>query len=233
MPRHSFASTIELKIRQWEAGRQSGLRAKVKPDNPIVTISREIGSGGFSIGKMTAKKLRFLVLDRKIVESIAARTSTDALAVGIIDEKIIGYVEEVLRDNLLLKSLSMSEYMKHLTAVLIAAAEYGRVVIIGRGSNFLLQVYPQMRVRIVCPLKLRIERIAERDHISLKAAKQKVQETDFERAAFIKHHFHAAINDAIDFDLIVNTEKLTVEQASDTIVKTFRSLFPKENESRK
>jgi cytidylate kinase len=233
MSRRSFESTVALQIRQWEIDRQSRLMASARPHCPIITISREIGSGGSSIGKMTARKLRFLFLDRKIVESIAERTSTDAGAVGVIDEKIISYVEEVLRDNMLSKSISMSEYMKHLTAVLIVAAEHGRAVVIGRGSNFLLKAYPHFRVRIVCPLQQRIERIAARDQISLKASRHKVQKSDTDRAAFIKRYFRAAVEDATHYELVINTEKLTVEQASDTIVKTYRALFPKKGAGRK
>lgn len=224
MRKGSQESLIESNMSRWERNKLSRAaqeRNSKQPD-PIITISRQIGSGGASIGELTAKKLKFQFLDREIVESIASRANIRRSAVETIDERGTTFVEEFLSSSFLPQSLSKSEYMRHLAAVLIVAARHGKAVILGRGAHLLLASFTRFRVRIVCPLESRVERIAQRDHISQKEAKAKVKASDTERSDFMKNHFSSRIDEVLNYELVVNTEKLTAKQASEIIALSYR-----------
>ncbi len=122
--------------------------------------------------------------------------------------------------------LSRSKYTEHLAAVMTAEAENGRVVIVGRGSNFILKGFKVFRVRIVSPLEIRIERVSHMNHISMKEAEEIVKKSDTERTAFIKNLYYADIDDVHNYDLALNTERITTQQASEIIINAFRLTFP-------
>jgi len=122
--------------------------------------------------------------------------------------------------------LTRSKYIEHLASVLVVAAEHGKAVIAGRGANFILRTFPLFRVRIVCPLKVRVERFAELKQMTLKDAEVRVKKSDANRAAFIRSYFQADINETTNYDLMLNSEKVDIEQASGIIVEAYKVAFP-------
>lgn len=228
--RRAHDSLIDLHIHQWEKDKeQKEKKHAPQTYSPIVTISRQLGSGGAEIAEMVAKNLDYRLLDRTIVESIAKQAKTRQSAVETIDERSYGIVEESLRAVFVSDDLSKSKYIKHLTEVLVVAAQHGKAVIIGRGANILLKAFPVLRVRIICPLKIRVERFSEKNHISLKESENIMKKSDNDRAGFFKSYFHTDIDDAANYDLMLNIEKLEIQQAADIITKIFKSVYLKES----
>jgi len=174
---------------------------------------------------LTAKRLRYQYLDRAVVESIAERASVRQAVVETLDERALGMMEEYIRAVLKIDDLSRAEYLRHLTEVLMVAARHGRVIVMGRGAGFLLSVFHPFRVRIVCPRKIRAERISHKNRLTMREAEEIVEVTDAERALFIKNNFLTDINDATNYDLVINSESISVSQASDAIVRMFRGSF--------
>ncbi len=226
--RRAQDSLIDRHIHQWEKDKELKEKKHTPQKySPIITISRQIGTGGVEIGELTAKALDYQLLDRTLVESIAKQAKTRQSAVETIDERSYGIVEESLRAVFTSDDLSKTKYIKHLTEVLVVAAQHGKAVIMGRGANFLLKAFLILRVRIICPLKIRIERFADKSHISLKESENLIKKSDTDRAAFIKSFFHADINDAKHYDLVINTEKMEPQHAADIITRTFKAAFLK------
>jgi len=227
MPRGAGGHLVEKHVRMWENDRDMKKNAGIlKEYSPLITISRQIGSGGVDIAELTAQKLKYKFLDRAIVDSIAERAAIRNSAVETVDERAYGMLEECIRATLMPYDLSRSKYIEHLAAVMTAEAEHGRVVIVGRGANFILRDFKVFRVRIVCPPGVRIERISEKNHISMKEAEELVRKSDTERMAFIRNYYYADIDDANHYDLVLNTEKIIMQQAAEIIVNAFRLAFP-------
>ncbi|MDQ7826022.1 MAG: cytidylate kinase-like family protein [Candidatus Eremiobacteraeota bacterium] len=218
---------INSQIHRWEKEKKARERRdeSLQRRSPIITISRQVGSGGGEIGALTAKKLKYPFLDRAIVESIAERASIRQTAVETLDERARGMMEEYLRAVMKMDDLSRSEYLRQLTEVLVVAAQHGRVVILGRGAGFLLRSFPLLRVRIVCPPKIRAERIALKNSMTMREAEEMVEVIDKERALFIRNNFFMDISDATNYDLIINSEMISASHASDAIVRMFRMLY--------
>jgi Cytidylate kinase-like family len=112
-----------------------------------------------------------------------------------------------------------TQYLGGLEFVIKKLAASSSIVIRGRGSQFILKDYPHaLHVLIVAPLKLRLKRVMESSKVEEAEAKQMIQRFDSSRRVFIKSYFHAALEDPINYDLVINTENLSFENASSVII---------------
>jgi cytidylate kinase len=99
------------------------------------------------------------------------------------------------------------------------------VIIVGRGSQVILKDLPDvLHVRIIAPLERRIERWMERNNISHEEAKKITLERDRKHVHFVETYFDEDINNPDLYDLIINTDKLTLDCAADLIIDAVDSL---------
>jgi cytidylate kinase len=101
--------------------------------------------------------------------------------------------------------------------VIGAIGRHGKAIIVGRGANFVLPPENRFRVRIIAPLELRVNRVAETYGVSKKEAKRHVLRTESDRRAFVRKYFHSDIGDPANYDVIFNTGTLSVESAAAAI----------------
>jgi cytidylate kinase len=109
------------------------------------------------------------------------------------------------------------QYLQHLMNVIGTIGKHGRSVVIGRGANFILPPEQRFRVRITAPRRLRIKNVARDFNLSPDEAKRRVIKTESNRKAFIRKYFNADIADPTNYDLVINTETLTADNAVDVI----------------
>ena len=72
-------------------------------------------------------------------------------------------------------------------------------------------------MRITAPQKLRIQNVARDFNLSEDAAKRRIIKTESNRKAFIRKYFNADIADPNNYDLVINTEKLSISNVTDLI----------------
>ena len=96
--------------------------------------------------------------------------------------------------------------------------KHGRAVIVGRGANFILPPDNRVRIRVVAPQITRIQNVAKNFKVSEDEAKRRVIRTESDRRAFIRKYFNADITDPINYDLIINTGTLSIDEAVDIII---------------
>ena len=193
---------------------------------PIITISRERGSGGRPIAYLLAKKLGnpWQVFHKDIVEEIAHETSLDPELVKQIDESKTSIVKEILDSLFGKKMLTMNSYYKHLLHILATIGSRGHAIIVGRGANFL---FPNaLKVRIVSSIENRIQSMMKYEHISAKESKKQVEESDRERNEFTQALFQHDQRKAHHYDVVIRTGKdIDVEEATDVIVLLAKKKF--------
>ncbi|MCX8109130.1 MAG: cytidylate kinase-like family protein, partial [Verrucomicrobiae bacterium] len=94
----------------------------------------------------------------------------------------------------------------------------GNVIIIGRGANVVTARLDHVfHVRLVGSVEKRIERVKERLGMSAEAAAEYIARTDRGRERYLKEHYDADINDPLLYDLIINTDRTSCENAAMTI----------------
>ena len=113
------------------------------------------------------------------------------------------------------------EYLNHLTRVIGSIGIFGNVVLVGRGANFVLPQNRTFRVRIIAPMESRIRYFMEDRGYTRAEAEQYIVKRDTNRKAFVRKYFKADIADMQYYDLIINTEKISMAQATESIIVAF------------
>lgn len=197
-----------------------------KGELPIITISRERGSGGRPIAYLLAKKLKspWRVYHKDIVEGIAQEASLDRELVGALDEHQSSAIKEILNSMFGKQFLSMNSYYRHLLHILASIGTRGHAIIMGRGANFL---FPDaLKIRIVSSTEDRIAAMMKYERISAKEAKKQIEESDKERDRFNTELFQHDSRDAHHYDVVIRTGKdMSIEDATDVIIALAKKKF--------
>lgn len=172
----------------------------------IITISREMGTGGRSIANRVAEKLGYLLIDGSAIRKVAADYGLTPDAVDQADEKPPAFVE---------KLDEKTEIDLHLIELIILEyALKGNVLIYGRGGQDLLQdIQSVFRIRITAPFEERVERWAEKEWLDPDLARIMVRKSDQQRAGFVRYYFDRDWNDPLNYDLIINTQRMSEDSA--------------------
>lgn len=172
----------------------------------IITISREMGSGGIPIAHRAAEKLGYTLIDGEAIAKVAGKYGLTPEALEIADEKPPAFVERL--DEKMEVDLHVIEL------IILEYALKGNVIIYGRGGQDLLKdINSVLRVRIVAPFEERVERWAEREWLDPDLARILVRKSDQQRAGFIKYYFDRDWDDPLHYDLVINTSRLSEETA--------------------
>jgi cytidylate kinase len=230
-PEHaaSLEQLIEQQMTRWELARRKRMQQE-RPGRgklgrlyfgPYVLISREKGAGGHQVANLIGQRLGWQVFDRQIVDAIAERTKMRQQLVEYLDEKTRGGLEDFLR-HVLTKEIGTTDYLRHLRQVLLTLGQQGDVVIVGRGAEYILPAQFGVRVRMVAPFDVRVNRIALANGLTTGAADPLVAKVDHERKDFIRDQFQKDPRDPMNYDLVINTSALTVEGTAAIVMAALR-----------
>jgi len=179
----------------------------------ILTISREYGSGGRDIGRMVAQRLGYDYVDKE-------RLFSDLEQAGARWGKAARELDEVCPTVWERFDWQYRAYVVQLEAMIIRCAARDRVVIIGRGGSLLLRQVPHcLRVRLVAPLAVRVERIMLRESLSQEAAKRLILRVDGDRACYIKANYGTDWDEEQVYDMTLSTGKLTYDQVAEILAE--------------
>jgi cytidylate kinase len=166
----------------------------------VITISRQFGAGGELLAKNLADELGYRLLDR---EAIAGAFKEMGLSLQLMrfDEKAaIGEDGEKRRRF----------YLTALHEYLISLAQKENYVLVGRGGQFLFRERPDTFHILVCaPFSQRVQWIREIYEMERKPASLFVRECDRQKKRYIRQVFDRAWLDPEQYDLVINTKKLT------------------------
>ena len=210
----TIEAIVEEQAHRWQLRREE---RHAESRRPVVTVSREHGTGGDEIARKLAETLGLDLFDREIIQRIAENTH--------LSERVVASLEKdqaMLTDWLASVSsrtyLSPVEYRYHLSRVVGAVAYHGGALIIGRGAHLILGQGEALRVLVVAPLEVRVRAVMEAEKLDERDARRRIVTVEAERKAFLMKHFHADFADPTTFDLVVNTSVLGIEGACGAIL---------------
>jgi len=211
----SLPQIVEDQVHRWQ------LQQKEKPQEkaivPVVTISREPGSGGRIVAQNLAAKLEFEVFHQEVLHEMAKRAEVSDQLLATLDERGLSILEDWISSLVNDRHLWPDQYLRHLMNVIGTIGKHGRAVVVGRGANFVLPPEQRFRVRVTASQRLRIKNVARDFNLSPEEAKRRVIKTESDRKAFIRKYFNADIADPTNYDLVINTETLTVDNSVNVI----------------
>jgi cytidylate kinase len=195
---------------------------------PIITVSREMGSGGLLVSERVAEKLGYRLLDGEAIRNMAESQGLSADSIGKVDEKPPSFDAHL--DQLVESDLHQIELL------ILESALQGNVLIYGRGAHFILsQLKGIFRVRFIAPFEERVERWAEQEWLDPNLAREMVRKSDQQRAGFIKYYFDRNWEDPLEYDLVINTSRISLNTAVDLVCRGVRDkeLLKDQEENRK
>ena len=197
----------------------------------VITISRELGSGGDAICDMICDQLGFCRVDKAVLMDVAQEAGIDVDAVLEMER---GFAKRAR----LVSGEMTSLYRKQRTAfekegvmddrtfaeVLRDAVEdyarQGDAVIVGRGGQMLLRDWPKvLHVRLFAPEQVRAQRLMAREGLTEAVALRRVQESDEQKRQFIRQMFNNADwRNPKYYSLTIDTATVPAEAAAQVIV---------------
>jgi cytidylate kinase len=202
---------------------------------PLITITRQYASGGSDIAQGVAAALKWTLIDNEFVDSVARRAGLPAAEVAQREERAPGLLERLARTLAIaspelftgpaVSDAERDEATIHrLTERIIhEAAALGRVVLVGRGAQAILAQRPDaLHVYVVGSKPWRVRFAVERLGIDPARAEKLVDETDRARDQYVRTYYGRARQDAANYDLVVNAERLGVEGAAALVVAEAR-----------
>ena len=184
----------------------------------VITISRQAGSGGRALGAQLAERLGFEFVDRQILELLVKNTGARERLIGSLDERTRSGIDLWVEGVLTQRYIDREEYAHWLARTINVLAENGNCVILGRAGNVILGQRGGLHVRVVAPKQVRIASLVNYDALSLQDARKRVETLDEERRRFYRDSFNADIDNALDYNLIINTGRVNLPTALDLIV---------------
>jgi cytidylate kinase len=195
----------------------------------VVCISHATGAGGEEVGRQLAERLGFLYVDEEVVAGAAEKG-------GISPDDVASEERRRSVARRLLAALAQgseswapaggatlddSEEIRELIRETIRQlADRGQVVIVAHAaSRALPQRVEVLRVLVTASPEARTRRLSERDRLEEKQAARLVKEADAGRRDYLKRFYGVDEELPTDYDLVVNTGTLSVEQAADLLCR--------------
>lgn len=192
--------------------------------NRIITISREFGSGGRTIGKETAAKLGIPCYDQELIEKIAEES-------GFAKEYIAERGEYTTHGSWLASAISGRDFYGHSSQddlwaaqqrVILDLAEKGPCVIVGRCADYILRDAADcLTVFIHADMEQRAKRIVEQYGERTETPEKRLRDKDKRRAAYYQYYTDLKWGEARNYHIALNSGALGIERCVEIIAHLF------------
>ena len=191
-----------------------------KSFEPFLTISREAGSEGGEVARRVGDRLNWAVLDKELVDSLAADLELEPRVLKLMDETRANWFSETLLNLFNSRLVAQQSYVELLGKVVALAASAEPVVVVGRGAHLILPAEHGHRIRVIAPEHARVTAIARCEGLDRSLAEKRMNEIDADRQGFIRRNFRSDATDASLYDLVVNTGTLGIDGSVEVIIRS-------------
>ena len=214
---------------------------------PVITIGRQFGAGGKTVGEMLARRLKVDVLNSQLIDEVAHRLQLPKEEVEAEDEQPGSLLHRLL---IALGSASGEPMIPpEATAwnppnvdpifdtrravlaitqkVILEAARAGNVVIVGRGGAYILHDFDgALHVFLRASEAIRITVVMARFNLTQDEARRRMKQADENWTAYIKQVYGHDRNLASHYDLVLDTGRLGYEATVEAILAALASRKP-------
>jgi cytidylate kinase len=206
---------------------------------PVITIGRQFGAGGRTVGEMLAKRLKVDVLDSQLIDEVAQRLQLPKEEVEAEDEQPGSLLHRLLMalgsasgepmippetaawnppnvDPVFDTRRAVLEITQH---VIQEAARSGNVIIIGRGGAYILRDFPgALHTFLRAAEAVRVKVVMARFNLSEEEARHRLKHADENWTAYIKQVYGHDRNLASHYDLVLDTGRLGYDATVEAIL---------------
>ena len=216
----SIGTIVNRQILKWELEKKEA--EQIEEDrprpSPIVTISRQSGSRGSYFGSRLAQRLGYQRLHREAIDLICESSGYQKRIVKSLDGRFRGRLELLAEAIVTGQIVDHTDYARQLCQVVLSMSDLGGVVLMGRGGNFILGSKRGFHIRVVCSREKRIENLIKYKKMTTDEASTTVDHSDEIRRKFVKELFGFDIDDPHQYDMVINSALIDVEDMVDIAV---------------
>ena len=194
--------------------------------NKIITISREFGSGGRTIGKLAAEKLGIPCYDQEIIAKIAEES-------GLAEEYIKERGEYMPSSSWIANALSArsigglaneDQLWSSQCKVIMDLAQQGSCVIVGRCADHILRDdHDLLTVFIHAPKEKRAERVVRIYGESDVSIEKRLKDKDKRRKAYYQLYTDTEWGVANNYDICLDSSSIGIEKCAELLVELFNA----------
>jgi cytidylate kinase len=191
----------------------------------VITISRQFGAGGITLGKMIAKELGYTFADEDIVQRIAKEANVSPHWVETVEKEAGGklsriiskmvskpLVERILKDER--GYIDEEMYLDYLVLIIAQIADEGDVVILGRGGQYILNDHPDAyHILLINDFENRAKFMMEHYELSQSKAAQVISREDKRRMNLYRKLGKTDYDDSSLYHLVLNMGRISLAQA--------------------
>lgn len=189
----------------------------------IITISRQLGSFGNEIAHGLAEEINYALLNKEMISHMLLES-------GFSEERIENFSIEEKPSFLTSFILDRNRFLYYIKQVMYKFARQGNVIIMGMGGQVVFHDFSNaLRVGIIAPMDVRIQRIKEKYCCDEQCALHIIHDSDHVRSGFNRYFFNVEWESIGLYDLIINTHTVTLEGAIELIKEEVREIEKEES----
>ena len=197
----------------------------------VITISRQFGAGGITLGKMIADSLGYTFADSDIIQRVAKEANVSTNWVEAFEKdagsKVSRFVSNMVSKRMLNRVLGDERgyldekiYLDYLVLIIAQCADEGDVVIIGRGSQYILNDHPDaIHILLMDEFENRVKFMMDKYEMSHKKAKRTVTNEDRRRTNLYKRLGKSDYDDPNLYHQVLNMGRVGLEEARDIVLE--------------
>ena len=204
-----------------------------KNEKFVITINRELGSGGRTVGRLLAEKLGVPYYDKALIKALMEKYHLSVEEIERMKgssnswwadfKRIIRLGQEarmyINREGDEPEMLTTEVIYKAEKQILEAMGDDESCVIAGRLGFHVLKKHPNhLSILIQASMQHRLERVMRKKNISEAEARKTIEKVDKMREEYVNNFAHTSRYDARNYDLVINIDGKTEEEVVDLIM---------------
>ena len=207
-----------------------------KNEQFVITINRELGSGGRTVGRLLAEKLDVPFFDKALIKALQEKYHLTVDNIEKLKGSKHSWWDDVVRildigsgmnGNYYLPKkadkadlLTTDEIFKTETLILQSLAAEKSCVVAGRSGFHVFRLHPNhLNVLIQASMESRVERIMRKQNMTEEEARKTIERVDKMRENYVKKYTGTSRYDTRNYQLVISADGKTEEEMADIIMQ--------------
>ena len=209
-----------------------------KNEKYVITINRELGSGGRTVGRKLAEKLNVPFYDKALINELKEKFHLNTEEIEKLKSGKSDWWREFINSALYMGQgmnemwyynrmtgkegylVTSSDMFKQDKEILTKVAEEDSCIIAGRNGFSVFADHPNhLSILIQAPFEHRVQRIMDKQNLSREEAEQVIKKVDEMRENYVKKYTGTSRYDTRNYDLVINMEGKTEDEAVELILQ--------------